>query len=142
MRPSRMGRVSNAMNFFFCIPLMPKANASDWGQVSKVFNQTLRSLNNQTNRSFQVLLAAQDMPELAPDLKLDIVHLASPWTVDNDIKSKWRDKRWKRTLLLRTVRERGGGYVMMLDADDLVSNRLVDFVLNDGDLNGYIVESG
>ncbi len=31
---------------------------------------------------------------------------------------------------------------MMLDADDLVSNRLVDYVLKDGDPNGYLVESG
>ncbi len=121
---------------------MPKANAADWGQVSKVFNQTLRSLDNQTNKSFEVLLAAQDMPELAPDLKLDVVHLTPDWTVENLTSAKLRDKRWKRTLLLRAVRERGGGYVMMLDADDLVSNRLVDHVLKDGDPNGYIIETG
>jgi len=137
-----MGRDAGAMNFFFCIPLMPKANASDWEQVSKVFNQTLRSLDNQTNKSFQVLIAAQDMPELAPDLTLDVVHLAPHWTVENRTDAKLRDKRWKRTLLLRTVRERGGGYVMMLDADDLVSNRLVDYVLKNRDPNGYIVENG
>ncbi|WP_428663331.1 glycosyltransferase family A protein [Reyranella sp.] len=137
-----MERDSSVMNFFFCIPLMPKANASDWEQVSKVFNQTLRSLDNQTNKSFQVLLAAQDMPEIAPDLKLDVVHLTPHWTVENLTNAKLRDKRWKRTLLLRAVRERGGGYVMMLDADDLVSNRLVDYVLKDGDPNGYIAETG
>jgi FkbM family methyltransferase len=137
-----MERDSGTVNFFFCIPLMPKANASDWGQVSKVFNQTLRSLDNQTNKSFQILLAAQDKPELAPDLSLDIIHLEASWTVGSDQKAKLRDKRWKRNLLLRTVRERGGGYVMMLDADDLVSNRLVDYVLTDRHPNGYIVESG
>src|SRR5262245_21851349 len=136
-----MGSDSGAMNFFFCIPLLPKANAADWGQVSKVFNQTLRSLANQTNKSFQVLLAAQDMPELAPDLKLDIVHLVPDWSVENVTSAKLRDKRWKRSLLLRAVRERGGGYVMMLDADDLVSNRLVDHVLKDRDPNGYLVET-
>ncbi len=30
---------------------------------------------------------------------------------------------------------------MMLGADDLVSNRLVDYVLKDGDPNGYIIET-
>jgi hypothetical protein len=132
----------DSMRFFFCIPLLPKSNAGDWGRVCKVFNQTLRSLHNQTNRSFQVLLAAQDMPEVSPDLDLDIIHLAPSWTVENAANAKLRDKRWKRTLLLRAVRERGGGYVMMLDADDLVSNRLVDHVLKDGDPNGYLVETG
>jgi len=139
---SSMGQDCGAMNFFFCIPLMPKANASDWGQVSRVFNQTLRSLDNQTNKSFQVLLAAQDMPELAPDLKLDVVHLESRWTVEDIASAKLRDKRRKRTLLLRAVRERGGGYVMMLDADDLLSNQLVGYVLEDRDPNGYLVETG
>ncbi len=45
-------------------------------------------------------------------------------------------------MLLGAVRKLGGGYVMMLDADDLVSNRLVEYVLNDKDPHGYIVEVG
>ena len=132
----------SAKNFFFCIPLMPRVNASDWTQVCKVFNQTLRSIANQTNKSFRILLAAQDKPDIAPDLKLEIVHLVPRWKVESDAEGKGRDKRWKRKLLLGTVRKLGGGYVMMLDADDLVSNRLVDYVLNDGDPYGYIVEVG
>ncbi len=137
-----MERDLDARNFFFCIPLVPKANATDWTQVCTLLDQTLRSIANQTNKSFRVVLAAQDKPDLAPDLGFDVVHVVPRWKVEGDIKSKWRDKRWKRTLLLRTVRELGGGYVMMLDADDLVSNRLVDYVLTDRDPNGYIIETG
>jgi len=133
---------STDKSFFFCIPLMPRVNASNWTQVCNVFNQTLRSIANQTNKSFRILLAAQDKPDIAPDLELDIVHLVPRWKVESDAEGKGRDKRWKRKLLLGTVRNLGGGYVMMPDADDLVSNRLVDYVLNDADPHGYIVEVG
>jgi FkbM family methyltransferase len=133
---------SNTQNFFFCIPLIPKANATDWSQVCNVLNQTLRSIANQTNKSSKILLAAHDKPDLAPDLKLDIAVIRPHWEAGSDIKGKWRDKRWKRTLLLRAVRKLGGGYVMMLDADDLVSNRLVDYVLKDRHPNGYIIDTG
>jgi hypothetical protein len=128
--------------FFFCIPLMPKANAGDWGQVCRVFQQTIRSLENQRNQNFKVLLAAQDLPDFFPEIDLDIVHIHTPWTVEDDKSHKLRDKRWKKTSLLRYVRQAGGGYVMMLDADDLVSDRLVEYVLQDRNENGYIIENG
>ncbi len=128
--------------FFFCIPLMPKANAGDWGQVCRVFQQTIRSLENQKNQNFKVLLAAQDLPEFFPEIDLDIVHVHTPWAVEDDKSHKLRDKRWKKTTLLRHVRQAGGGYVMMLDADDLVSNRLVEYALQERNPNGYIIEQG
>ncbi len=129
-------------NFFFCIPLMPKANAGDWSQVCRVFRQTLYSLEGQSNQNFKVLLAAQDLPDFFSDIDLDIVHVPAPWTVEDDKSHKLRDKRWKKSVLLRHVRQAGDGYVMMLDADDLVSNRLVEHALNDRNPNGYIIETG
>ncbi len=128
--------------FFFCIPLMPKANAGDWGQVCRVFQQTIRSLEAQSNQKFKVLLAAQDIPEFFPEIDLDIVHIHTPWKVEDDKSHKLRDKRWKKNALLRQVRQAGGGYVMMLDADDLVSRNVVDYALSERDPNGYIIESG
>ena len=128
--------------FFFCIPLQPKANANNWERVCAVLNQTLRSIQNQTNRDFTVFLAGQDRPDIASDIEIKVNWLQADWTVENANNEKLRDKRRKRIVLLRAVREAGGGYVMMLDADDLISNRLVDYVLTDRNPNGYIIEKG
>lgn len=129
-------------SFFFCIPLQPKANANNWERVCAVLNQTLRSIQNQKNQNFTVFLAGQDRPDIEPDIKVKVNWLQADWTVQNANNEKLRDKRRKRIILLRAVREAGGGYVMMLDADDLVSNRLVEYVLTDLNPNGYIIERG
>jgi hypothetical protein len=39
-------------------------------------------------------------------------------------------------------REHGAGYLMLADADDLISNRLVDYVLTDRHASGYLVQEG
>jgi hypothetical protein len=128
--------------FFFCIPLQPKANAKNWERVCAVLNQTLRSIQNQINQSFTVFIAGQDEPDIEADIAIKINWLEANWIVQDLNNEKLRDKRRKRILLLRAVRQAGGGYVMMLDADDLVSNKLVDYVLTDRNPNGYIIEKG
>jgi hypothetical protein len=129
-------------SFFFCIPLQPKANANNWERVCTVLNQTLRSIQNQINQEFTVFIAGQDRPNIDDDISININWIAADWSVQNANNEKLRDKRRKRILLLRAVRGAGGGYVMMLDADDLVSNQLVDYVLKDRNPNGYIIEKG
>ncbi len=47
------------------------------------------------------------------------------------------DKHRKREVIACRLREEGGGYTMFVDADDLVSNRLVEFVHWDRAPHGY-----
>jgi len=128
--------------FAFCVPLLPKAVAADWGIVVDLLEDTLTSLENQHDHRFVLLLAGHEMPELRRRYSFEIIFLQADWPTGSEIGEKLRDKRWKRRLLLRELRARGGGYAMFLDADDLVSNRLVEHVLNDGNPNGYVIEQG
>lgn len=54
-------------NFFFCIPFKPKSRCSDWSATVGLLGQTLRSLLNQTDPDFRVLIAGHDRPSL-PEL--------------------------------------------------------------------------
>ena len=52
------------------------------------------------------------------------------------------DKRSKKIMLAEEICRRGGGYLMLLDSDDLVSNRLAEFVLQHDNERGYVVDEG
>jgi hypothetical protein len=126
----------------FCIPILPKSNAKDWGRVCELLSQTLASLEAQTRGEFRVLIATHDPDDLPPTGNLDVRLLKATWEVGDASAEKLRDKRRKKVLLFRELRELGGGYAMQLDADDLVSRRLVEYVLDTGDPHGYIIKTG
>jgi hypothetical protein len=52
------------------------------------------------------------------------------------------DKRSKKMLLADEICRRGGGYLMLLDSDDLVSNRVAEFVKRRHNGRGYVVDQG
>ncbi|WP_431304736.1 hypothetical protein [Sediminicoccus sp. BL-A-41-H5] len=126
----------------FCIPLLPKAVAKDWITVVSLLNDTLSSLRNQRDSRFRIFLAGHEMPELNVSSDLDINFLKAGWDPKSDLSHKLRDKRLKRKLLYRALREHGGGYAMFLDADDLVSNRVVEYVLKTRHPHGYLISKG
>lgn len=126
----------------FCIPLLPKARAQDWATVCELLEQTLTSLDGQSNRNFRVIMAVHDVPDLKRDYDFEIRMLEAKWAVEDTSSDKLRDKRRKKIMLYQEVRAVGGGFAMQLDADDLVSSRLVNYVLEQDDPNGYIVDRG
>lgn len=126
----------------FCIPVLPKARAKDWDRVCLLFRQSLDSLERQTNPNLRVLVASHEPDELPRNDNLDMRFLEATWEVDDSTGQKLRDKRRKKALLYRELRGLGGGFAMQLDADDLVSRRLVEYVLDTDDPNGYVIKSG
>ncbi len=112
-----------AAPFTFAVALTPRANARDWGLIEALLDLTLRSVLAQTDGDFRVLIAAHDPPRLAvPDPRIAVVDVG--WPVEppgphND------DSGRKKHLLSDIVRDRGGGLLMVLDADDWVDRGLV-----------------
>jgi hypothetical protein len=112
--------------FTFGIPLIARAASDDWPLVEHLLDLTLRSVLAQRDGDFSVLLAAHDLPEPWRRVEADarFVRLAADWpvaapTAAND------DGGRKKWLIKQAVRERGGGLLMFLDADDWVSRDLV-----------------
>lgn len=127
---------------FFGIPLKSKKVSSNWPRVTELLNSTLRSIFNQTDPDFKVIIACHDLPDVihADDSRLQILSVDFPpplYRID-----QFPDKYRKREVIAAQVRKEGGGYVMFVDADDLVSKQLVEYVHQDRSPFGYSIEEG
>ena len=126
----------------FGVPLKAASDPAEWLQLCGRLSDTVRSVYNQTNPAFRIVIACDRMPDLAfaTDDRLEFLPVSSPvisTREEGDI-----DAGRKRWLIARWFTLGGGGYLMFLDADDLVSNRLVSFVHKTRHQSGYVFETG
>ncbi len=109
--------------FTFAIALTPRANARDWDLIEALLDLTLASVRAQTDPDWRALIAVHERPRLAvSDARVEFVAVdwpAMPPGPHNDESGR------KKHLLSDIVRDRGGGYLMILDADDWVDRDLV-----------------
>ena len=109
--------------FTFAIALTPRANARDWLRVEALLDATLASLRAQTDPDWRALVAVHDRPRTAvPDPRVEVV--AVDWPVEPPGPHNGDSGR-KKHRLSDIVRDRGGGFLMILDADDWVDRGLV-----------------
>lgn len=129
-------------SFWFVIPLRSRATSKDWDLVCQLLRNSLASILNQTNPDFRVVISCADVPDLGSivDDRIEIISNAYP--VPHDFLAMALDKRAKKRAAGAEIGRRGGGYVMLVDADDLVSARIVEHVLSDDNRQGYYVENG
>lgn len=127
--------------FTFAIPVKPRAVSFDWNRVIGNLRATLDSVLASRNPDFRVLLAAHDDLDVQADdrvavLPVDFAHVAEP-------QAGFSDKQAKLRFIGSVLHAEGyEGYVMYLDADDLVSRRLVGYVLEDDNRHGYLLRQG
>lgn len=131
------------MKVSFLIPLQAKSNDEQWSVVSGLLGVTIRSILRQTDPRFRILICGQDRPDMADldDPRITFIQISAP-RPGAETKEKRRDKSAKKNILLRAAQENADGYVMLLDANDLVHHGLVDYVITTGNPNGYLVETG
>jgi hypothetical protein len=126
----------------FGIPLKATKSPAEWSALCRLLSDTIRSVYNQTDQSFRIIVACDRMPELdfATDDRLELLQIALPTPKDHD--GGDNDAGAKRWEIARRFLLDGGGYLMFLDADDLVSNRLIAFVRKTRHDSGYVFEQG
>jgi|GEM_PF-575508 len=129
-------------NFFFCIPFKPRARCADWNHTVALLRQTLRSIFHQTDKDFFVLIAGHDRPELPEldDPRVSFHPVSFPIPRDG-VEGK-RDQTRKTHFLGAIAKEHGGGYIMVVDSDDLVHRDIVRFVRADDNQAGYMIRAG
>lgn len=109
--------------FTFAIALTPRETARDWARVEALLDRTLASLRAQTDPDWRALIAVHDRPTLAvPDPRIGFVDVDWPVTPPGPHND---DSGRKKHLLSDLLRDQGGGYLMVLDADDWVDRDLV-----------------
>ena len=126
----------------FAIPLRRPNSVADRKRLNWTLSQTLRSIFNQTNPDFRVLVASCFRPDLPDfvDERLQILEhagfQAESWEAAN------LDAGMRRRALALRFADLGGEYLMLADHDDFISRRLVEHVSKDRHPHGYVARHG
>lgn len=132
---------ATGIRFTFAIPLIGRAAARDWSKVQANLANTLKTLLAQTDPRVDILLAGTDRPNSLPDdPRVSWIEVAGGGV------ASWRDALEdagrKRQFAAWECGRRGGGYLMFVDADDIVSRHLVAYVRQTRHPHGYVLRSG
>lgn len=128
--------------FLFAIPLVAKSVARDWERACQLLSCTLDSILNQTNPNFKVALICHDVPDIPKLLDPRVVILKSLSPIPSTPNEQMVDKGHKKRLACAYLYGLGGGWIMLVDADDLVSNRIVDYVCKSDAKYGLLIDDG
>ena len=134
-------------DFIFAIPLIPRHRAKDWDMVLHKLRATLRSALNQTDRNFQIIIGTEDRIDVSEARHenvtlMRLVGRRTPPSENRNFSVATFDLWFRRNRLTREAQRWSAKYVMFLDADDLVSNRLVETVKAMPPASGYALTRG
>jgi hypothetical protein len=134
----------------FVIPVRHQDNCNDWSKLKSNLTQTILSISKQTNPNWRAVIVANlgaNLPDL-PD-KVEVLYVDFP---PNQL---YRRDRITKKLFYEAVRLDKGkrvlsgmlslrdtNFYMVVDDDDLISNRLVDFLSKQIHVNGWKVKEG
>jgi hypothetical protein len=127
----------------FVIPLKSPLASSNWEKVSQLFEITLKSVCNQTSDKFQVIVVCHQKPTISySHPSVTYLEVDFPISANPDIRTKRRDRVRKVLTGMVYARRFKPSYVMKVDADDCISQRLAEFVDQNPQCNGWLVNQG
>lgn len=131
----------------FLIPIASRRVVKDWPLACSYLRQTLNSIFNSSNGNFCVVVAGHEAPgfDLPPDSRLKFLSLEHPLPSQND--GHWtaavRDKMIKLAAAWHYAKSAWNPqYAMKVDWDDLISSRLVDWLVAAKNEAGYRITQG
>ena len=134
----------------FIIPVKSKTVTSDWSHFSGLVNRCINSICNQSNTNFKVLVACHEIPETKFDTDCRVEFLQvdfAPPILNKNAEDKWLkefDKGKKLKFAAAHAKNIGASYVMTVDSDDCISNKISGFVSKNSDhsILGWYVKKG
>jgi len=129
--------------FYFAVPLISKQACHDWGRVESLLNSTLGSILNSTSQDYKVLIACHDIPNTQYNDNNKINYLKAEFPPLMNQNKRMLDKIFKLKMIgLEIQKNEDDCFVMLMDADDLISNNLVEYINKDGNSYGYYIYKG
>lgn len=133
----------------FVIPLQSKATSRSWEKVSQLFERCVQAACSQTRSDFHVVVVCHDRPDTTfSHPKLSYVEVDFPvpdissGTPGDILNRKHTDKGRKQLKGLVAAQKFHPTHTMLLDADDLVSNRLAQTVRDNPRTHGWVIKNG
>ncbi|PKQ46787.1 glycosyltransferase family 2 protein [Confluentibacter flavum] len=136
----------------FVIPVKSEKVSSDWSQFCRLFERTLMSVCNQTDANFKVVVVCHELPPVGfkhnniyyihADFEPPVPRPSE--TKESITKRREIDKGEKIKLGVAYAKENfNTDYIMTVDSDDFISNRLAAYVNTSGnDVNGWHIKRG
>lgn len=127
----------------FVIPLKSPLASNNWTRVTQLFERSLKSVCNQTSDNFQVIVVCHQKPNISySHPSVSYLEVDFPLPANPDIRTKRRDRVRKVLTGLVYARRFQPSYVMKVDADDCISQHLAEFVDQNPQGNGWLVNQG
>ena len=130
----------------FLIPFASRRVKSKWNIACAHLRQTLRSIQNSSSGNYRVVVAGHELPEfdVSFDSRFHFLSLNHPTPSDrNYTPALGLDKLTKIAAAWNYAKPTWNPkYVMKLDADDLVSSKLIGWLDNANDEAGYLIRHG
>lgn len=125
------------------VPLIADGVANDWQKAVACLERTLRSILGNPEKDLRAMVICQDRPPLKlKDERYVFLKTRQPKPDKQDARAKERDKGVKTVEAFDAARELSPEYVMLVDADDLISNTLVSYVNQRPTFDAFCLKRG
>lgn len=141
-------------NLAFCIPIMHPDTARSWTSLVSQLEGTVNSLINADDGTTGIFIGCNvgsTLPDFGTAVHVDYLDLPKPplskfghfHEIPKEVVEERRlDKGLKRLAALHSAKEQGFKYVMMVDADDLISAHIPSFVSKNLGSPGWFINQG
>ena len=127
----------------FIVPLQGRCASKNWPLVCALLTRTLLSLLAQRHPDFRIFLVCSEVPNGCPiDDKLTIIVRSFPAPDMSRWENRMTDKWSKVRVGLVAARELTPCHIMVVDADDCVSNQLSGYCAASPYAHGWIFDKG
>ncbi|NEP17548.1 MAG: glycosyltransferase family 2 protein [Leptolyngbya sp. SIO4C1] len=123
-------------------------NSASYQKVESLLARTLNSICSQTDQNFHVVVVCNQIPDFQAHYpKVDFVQVDFPppsteKTPKIEATGVKKDKGTKRLVGLLRAAQYSPEHIMFFDADDLLSNRIAEFVNARPNEHGWVVQDG
>ena len=130
----------------FLIPFASRRVRTNWLTACTYLQQTLRSIQNSGSDNYGVIVADSEQPEFEMrfDSRIHFVSVNQPFPSHFNYRAALRLDKLAKIDAAWTYAKANWQpeYVMKLDADDLISSRLVGWLDENGTEAGYLIRHG
>lgn len=143
----------------FVVPFKSKSKSKNWDNDCFLLAATLKSICNQTNDGYRIFVVYTDYPEnIFKNGKIEFIKFPFPFVTNDELNKIEKSRNPESKLVIdermfdqgkrilygcSQARKCGCEFVMSVDADDLVSNRISSFVQeNETEKIGWYVNKG
>lgn len=133
----------------FLVPLKSAKASNSWENICQLLERTLRSLCAQDSPDFRVLVVCHEQPHLKFQhhaIEFLRVDFPAPNRINYEdeypLRETRRDQQRKLLTGLLHSQQRPPSHIMLMDADDLVSDRLAAFVNQHKTESGWYIDKG